>query len=278
MTLGTFLLALIMVAFSGPLLGAANPEGFSYTEYGKLLKAYVDDRGMVDYRGMKANHTALDDFIASASRLDRETFDRWNDEEKIAFWINVYNALTLKAIIDHYPIRPSFLKSFVYPKNSIRQIPGVWEKLKFPVMNGDITLDDIEHGMLRAKFHEPRIHMALVCAAMGCPPLRNEPFTAAKLDAQLDDQSSRFLRDPKKFLIDRTTRVVRLSPIFEWFGDDFREKYGGKDHIPGVSARERAALNFVSQYLDSHDRAYLMKGGFSVTYAQYDWSLNENTR
>ena len=193
----------------------------------------------------------------------------------MAFWINVYNALTLKAIVDHYPIQSSFLKSFVYPRNSIRQIPGVWDKLTFSVMGRDMTLDEIEHRVLRARFNEPRIHMALVCAAKGCPPLRNEQYTAAKLERQLDDQTNRFLSNAKKFRIDRENKTVYLSPIFDWFGDDFIKTYRANRAFQGYSAKERAVLNFVSRYLGDPDRMYLEKGGYSLSYLPYDWSLNE---
>jgi Protein of unknown function, DUF547 len=244
-------------------------------DYAAILKSYVDDRGMVDYQGLKTNRKPLDNFISSLSHFDPKLYEDWNDKEKIAFWINAYNSLTLKAIIDHYPIEASFLKSFIYPKNSIRQIPGVWDKLTFAVMGNNMTLDGIEHSTLRVKFNEPRIHMALVCAAMGCPPLRNEPYTGAKLAARLDDQATKFLKNPEKLRIDRSNNKVHLSPIFDWFGQDFVKTYGTDKEFSGFSGKERAVLNFVSRYLEPADRAFLLKGGFSIEYLKYDWSLNE---
>jgi hypothetical protein len=272
---GTVILAFLMAASSGLNNEAAAAGGFSYDDYGMILKGYVDDHGMVNYKGLKADRKPLDNFISSLSRLDTKLYEGWNDKEKIAFWINAYNALTLKAIIDHYPIEAALLKSFVYPKNSIRQIPGVWDKLTFAAMGGDMTLDGIEHETLRAKFDEPRIHVALVCAAMGCPPLRTEPYTGAKLDSQLDDQAAKFLKNPEKFRIDRNNKKVYLSPIFDWFGQDFVKTYGADKEFSGFSGKERAVLNFVSRYLEPADKAYLLKGGFSVEYLSYDWSLNE---
>jgi hypothetical protein len=275
MTFRAVILGLVVAVWVAQNDGIAAEPGFSYEEYGKLLKTFVDNGGMVDYRGLKMNPKALDDFTSSVSDLDPKVYYGWTDKKKIAFWINVYNAFTLKAIIDHYPIRPSFLKSFVYPENSIRQIPGVWDRLKFRVMGRDMTLDGIEHGMLRAKFHEPRIHMALVCAARGCPPLRNEPYVSATLDEQLDDQARHFSADPHKFRVDRKAHTVYLSSIFSWFGDDFIEKYGTDTRFPGYSQKERAVLNFVSRYLDARDKDFLAHGGYSLTYLPYDWSLNE---
>lgn len=253
----------------------AGPKGFLFSDYGKVLKTYVNDRGLVNYQGLKKDRKGLDDFALQVSRLDRKIYDTWSDKEKIAFWINVYNGLTLQTIIDRYPIRWSLLKSVIYPRNSIRQISGVWDRLTFRVMGEDTTLDGIEHGKLRAHFNEPRVHMALVCAAMGCPPLRNEPYTADRLDAQLDDQATRFLRNPKKFRIDRENKRVYLSPIFDWFGDDFIKTYGTKEERPGFSPKELAVMRFVSHYVPDSDRGYLSTGSFSVSYLPYDWSLNE---
>jgi hypothetical protein len=275
--LGSLLGVMIWAVLAGGAeLSAGNAVAeISSEDYAAILTSYVDDHGMVDYKGLKTNRKPLDNFISSLSRLDPKLYDGWNDKEKIAFWINAYNALTLKAIVDHYPIEASLLKSFVYPKNSIRQIPGVWDKLTFAVMGRDITLDGIEHETLRAKFNEPRIHVALVCAAMGCPPLRNEPYTGAKLDAQLDDQAVKFLKNPEKLRIDRNNHRVYLSPILDWFGQDFVKTYGTDKDYSEFSGKERAVLNFVSRYLEPADKAFLLKGGFSIEYLKYDWSLNE---
>jgi hypothetical protein len=253
-------------------LGAA---AFSYDEYGKCLKAYVDDGGLVDYQGLKNHGKALDNFVSAVSRLDRRVYEGWSDKAKIAFWINVYNALTLKTIADHYPIQGSFLRSFLHPGNSIRQIPGVWDRLTFAVIGMDMTLDAIEHSTLRAQFNEPRIHMAPVCAAMGCPSLRNEPYTANRLDMQLDDQGARFLRNTMKFRMDRENKIVYLSRIFQWFGDDFTKTYGTNEAFGKHATKERAVLAFVSRFLAERDREYLAKGDYSLSYLSYDWSLNE---
>ena len=174
-TLVTF--SFICIALTSVCSGnEKNDQSFSYENYEAVLKANVDDAGMVNYSKLKANHEQLDKYINAITKLDKNSFEKWVDPEKIAFWLNAYNTLTLKAIIDNYPIKPSFLKARFYPENSIRQIPGVWDKLKFNVMGEKLTLSQIEHEILRKDFKEPRIHMAMVCAAMGCPALRNEPF------------------------------------------------------------------------------------------------------
>jgi hypothetical protein len=248
---------------------------FSYDDYAVALKAYVDDGGMVNYKGLKADPARLDAFGAALAALDPKTFEAWSDAEKIAFWANAYNALTLKAISHHYPIKASFGKSLLYPKNSIRQIPGVWTKLRFVVMGREMTLDEIEHKELRAKFDEPRIHMALVCAAMSCPPLRNEPYVAERLDEQFADQARRFLARKDRFRIDREKRTVHLSAIFKWFGGDFVKKYGTADAFEGHSDADRAVLNYTAGILPEDDARFLRSAKLSISYLDYDWTLNE---
>ncbi|UCD56666.1 MAG: DUF547 domain-containing protein [Candidatus Hydrogenedentota bacterium] len=262
------------------MLLAANATGdvgqdFGFDDYARVLGAHVDEHGMLEYKRLKAHRQGLDTFAGAIAALEPEAYGRWTDDQKIAFWINAYNALTLKAIIDNYPIKASFFKSRLYPKNSIRQIPGVWDELEFPVIRRQVTLNQIEHVNLRRNFDEPRIHVALVCAAMGCPPLRNEPFTGERLDAQLDDQTRRFLKNAAKFRIDRDAGRVYLSSIFKWFGKDFIESYGTEDKSGGHSDAQRAVLNFVGKYLDGKDAEYLFTGEYDIIYLDYDWSLNE---
>jgi hypothetical protein len=258
-------------ALGSPSL-AAN---FSYGDYAAALKAFVNDQGMVNYRGLKASPQQLNAFVAALGQVDPQVYRGWGDKEKIAFWINAYNALTLKAIIDHYPIQSSFFGSFAYPRNSIRQIPGVWDKLRFRVMGREMTLDEIEHATLRKEFNEPRIHLALVCAAMGCPPLRNEPYIGKKLDQQLDDQARHFLANPRKFAINRDQSKVYLSPIFKWFGEDFVKTYGTDREFAKFSPAERAVLNYFVKFVNEKDREYLLQGSYAISYLDYDWSLNE---
>jgi hypothetical protein len=248
---------------------------FSYDDYAAVLKDHVDDKGMVNYKKLKAAPQRLNALITAMSKVQPNSYDRWNKEEKIALWLNAYNAFTLKALINNYPIKSSFFRSRIYPKNSIRQIPGVWSKIKFNVMGRDLTLDHIEHEILRKKFDEPRIHMAMVCAAMGCPPLLNKPYIAQRLSEQLDERIRRFLANPAKFRIDRNTGVVYLSPIFKWFKGDFVNKYAPDKNISRYGKEVSAVLNFIAGHLEQPDRKYLLAGDFKVKYLKYDWSLNE---
>jgi len=259
---------------TGPAAVAVKP--FSYEDYGAVLAVFVDTQGLVDYQALKANRQRLDVFAAALGTLTPAVYSNWNEKDQIAFWINAYNALTLEAIIDHYPIQASLLKSVIFPTNSIRQIPGVWTELQFEVAGKEVTLDHIEHQILRKQFSEPRIHMALVCAGKGCPPLRNEPYTGDRLDEQFIDQTKKFLAQQDKFRIDRLKGRLYLSPIFEWFGGDFVRTYGGKaTPRAGRSTEEKAVLNFIAAHLEANDHDYLSTANYSVAYLDYDWSLNE---
>ncbi len=239
------------------------PE-FGYDAYNRLLIEHVDVSGQVDYAALAANRRPLDGFIASMGQLDPAVLASWPAEEQIALWINAYNAITLQFILNHYPIQKGgIISGAIYPANSIRQIPGIWDTMTSPVAGSPVTLD------------EPRIHVAIVCASVGCPPLRNEAFVADRLNEQLDDQARRFLADPSKFNINRERKVVTLSPILDWFGKDFAKKYGTGDGIGNHDPIVAATLRFVSNYVADADAVFLESESFSVKFADYDWSLNE---
>lgn len=250
------------------ILAAAATAGFlcapalafdpAHTLLDRTVKKYLGS-GLLDYKGLKAAPGPLENYLKELATVDPSQYEVWTQQEKIAFWINAYNAFTIKAVLDNYPIKSNWKASLRYPKNSIRQIPGVWDSLKFKVMGREVTLNDIEHKTLRKEFGDPRAHMALVCASLGCPPLRAEAYTGAALDAQLDGQARAFLGNPSKFRIDKEAGRVYLSPIFKWFPEDFKPD----------------ALAFISRFLDEAGRAYLKEGKFKVSYLDYDWSLNE---
>ena len=236
---------------------------FNYQTYNHVLQTYVSDRGLVNYQQLQTNRQQLDQFNQSLATVTTETYNSWSETEKLAFLLNAYNSFTLQSIIDQNPL-----------KNSIRDISGVWKGRKFVITGSAKTLDNIEHDIIRKDFNEPRIHMALVCAAMSCPILRNEAYTAEELDAQLDDQTRKFITSPQGFKIDREQKIVYLSSIFKWYGQDWLPNYGTENKFTG-SKKEKAVLNFISQYLNSQDRQYLEQGKYKISYLNYDWSLNK---
>ena len=272
---------LVLTSCSGALLSAqpgfqveqvqnvdANTnQPFSYEPYADILSTYVNQQGFVDYLGLQANRQLLDQFNDSLAAVDSATYESWTEADQIAFWINAYNSLTLKSIINQSPL-----------KDSIKDIVGVWRIKKHAVLadGKTFTLNNIEHDVLRADFNEPRIHVAINCASFSCPDLRTEPYTGDQLDDQLDQQVNRFLTNPKGLRIDREANIVYLSKIFEWFGEDWKPSYEVDSGFTG-NQNEQAVLNFISGYLGADDQVYLIEGNYQVKYMDYDWSLNDQS-
>ncbi len=240
-----------------------SAEGIDYTIYDELLSTYVDDEGWVNYADLQQSRQALDTFNNALASVDDATLTSWSEEEQIAFWMNAYNSLTLKSIIDQTPL-----------KSSIKDITGVWRLRKHPINQKEKTLNEIEHDVLRVDFDEPRLHAAIVCAAISCPPLRNKAFTGENLDEQLDDQVKQWLARPDGLKIDKESGEVKVSKIFDWFTGDWVPSYGVDSGFTG-SKEERAVLNFISKYVSDEDRAYLEAGDYKLSYFDYDWSLNK---
>lgn len=233
--------------------------------YAGVLSAYVDDQGLVDYAQLQQNRQGLDQYLQAIADLPPATYDQLSEPDKIAFLINAYNAITLKSIIDQTPL-----------KASIRDIPGVWKWRKHPVAGQSLTLDQIEHEILRKQFNEPRIHAALVCAANGCPPLRQEPYDGDRLEMQLQDQTERFLNHPQGFRLDQANQKVYLSLIFQWFGQDWQKSFQPPQGFQG-NDQEKAVLNFIGNYLSPPEQTFLQNGEYQVQYFDYDWSLNQQS-
>jgi hypothetical protein len=235
---------------------------FNYDDYSNVLKTYVNESGLVNYQQLQANRQSLDQFVAAIAAVPPATYQSWNENTKLAFLINAYNALTLQSIIDRDPL-----------PDSIKDIPGVWSRREFNVAGEAKTLNNIEHDTIRKDFNEPRIHVALVCAAMSCPPLLNKPYLPEKLNEQLNDRVKKFISSPHGFKLDRTQNRVELSSIYKWYGEDWIASYGIDDRFTGRD-KERAVFNFISQYLSPEDHKYLEAGNYKIDYLDYDWSLN----
>ena len=155
--------------------------------------------------------------------------------------MNAYSALTLQAIVNHYPIQSRLLT--LSPRNSIRQIDGVWTSLAWPVAGRRVTLDDVEHQILRPEFGDARIHFAVNCASISCPPLAGEPYRATTLDAQLDTAARRYLASGEGLRLSGST--LSVSSIFKWYGDDFIAAFASR--VPGPRpASERGVLGAIA--------------------------------
>ncbi len=230
-----------------PISSAAQPPEVDHGLYASLLARYVQD-GRVDYDGFQREEVVLDRYLEELARLDPERLPR---AEQFALYVNAYNAWTIKLILTRWP-RISSIKEL-----------GTWFRSpwKIPLVRlggGLLTLDELEHEILRPRFRDPRVHFAVNCASRGCPPLAAEPFRGATLDAQLDRLTADFLNDPTRYRLAEPDFWV--SSLFKWFAEDFPE---------GVVA-------FYLRYAREELRGRLLAGGqrLRLRYLDWDWSLN----
>ena len=245
----TALLTLAMTASN------AGAQTFDHSAFDALLRQHVS-HGMVDYDAFKAAPTFAP-YLSALGAQDPASLPR---DEQLAFWINAYNAYTIQLIVKHderQSIR-NINKTFGLKLN------GPWGEPLARVGGKDYTLDDIEHKIIRPTFKEPRIHLALVCAAMGCPPLRSDAYTGAKLNSQLEDQGTQFItKSPVKNRVDVAKRTLYHSMIFGYYKADF----GGT--IQG-------SAKFMAHWFPegSAEQLLLTGGAFKAVQTKYDWQLN----
>ena len=256
----------ILFWIAAPGMTSAAAFDHSYPQYDTLLKRFVS-AGRVDYQGLKADPAVLNAFMDRTAAVPEAQLNAWTETERLTFLINLYNAATLKLIIDHYPLE------------SIKDIgnffKGPWDQPVVRLFGEAITLDNVEHDIIRKQYSEARIHVALVCAAKGCPPLRSEAYAPARLDRQLDDQSRVFLRSPEGLRIDREKNTVYVSSIFKWYGEDFVAGYTPESGFDQLGRTEQAVAHFCSRYLPPSQSEFLKAGRYDMKYLDYDWSLNE---
>jgi len=220
----------------------------SHEVFDKLLKMHVADDGRVNYKGFIKDSVAFNKYLKTLSK-NPPNEKAWSANEQKAFWINVYNAFTIKLIIDNYPV-----KSIKDLGGSIYKINTAWDIQFIKIGNDTYDLNNVEHQKLRRVYNDPRIHFAVVCASKSCPKLLNEAFTAAKLEQQLDQAGRDFLKNSFRNKI--TPNKVEISSIFKWYKGDFTEK--------------GSLIDFLNKYSPAKINA-----NASISYLDYDWSLNE---
>jgi hypothetical protein len=215
--------------------------------FAELLNQYVR-QGIVDYRGLKREENKLDRYLSVLEKVDPESLDR---NERFAFYVNAYNAWTIKLILTAYPDISSI-------KDLGTLFTSPWEKKICRIDGKRLTLDQIEHDILRPRFKDPRVHFAVNCASKGCPPLRPEPYEGDKLEQQLEEMTAAFINDPSRNRLEG--RILYVSKIFDWFGEDF------DDDIVGFFLKY--AKGDLKKRLKTNQR------DIKVKYLAYDWSLN----
>jgi len=220
----------------------------SHKPWDVLLQRHVDGKGFVSYKGFVKDSVALNSYLTALSSCPPSK--DWGEKERLAYWINAYNAFTVQLIVRHHPVKS--IKD-IGPRLAVPMVNSVWD-VKFIDIGGvGMSLNRIEHEILRKEFNEPRIHFAIVCASHSCPVLSNRAFTAVELERQLEAQAIAFINDPERNRIGRDG--LQLSAIFNWFKGDFTKDGTLPDYI-----RRYAKTSFT-------DRP-------KVSFLDYDWNLN----
>ncbi len=221
------------------LISVTTGFDLTYKNYNDFLGKYVCNKGVAYAKVAKDN--SMDALAKKLSSLSKGEYDKLKESDKIAYLVNVYNFYTILLIKQNYPT------------TSIRKIKKPWDIKFIPLFGTNVSLNHIEHELLRKLFPEPRVHFALVCASIGCPEIAEQAFVGSKLDKQLDTAAKKFLADNKKNRIE--SKTLYLSKIFEWYGDDFKAKYGG--------------------YKEYTIKLLKLSDTYKVKFVEYDWNLNE---
>jgi uncharacterized membrane protein YdjX (TVP38/TMEM64 family) len=261
------LTALLLVITASALTAQTHSGLMDHSAFTEVLERAVHPP-LVDYDALKENRQALDDYLAEMAAIDPEAVAAASQSERLAFWLNAYNACMLRQVVDHYPIQKNTgllarVRNTITdrPDNSVWQIPDVFSRVHCRVMGEDRSQDQIEHEIIRP-MGDPRIHFAANCAAISCPPLQTWAFTAEHLDEQLDELVRGFVSDERYFRVETGDRsVLTLSKVLDWYGDDF----GG---TPGL--RE-----FFSRYTDGSVHDAVLSGDTRIEFFEYDWTLND---
>ena len=220
-------------------IGVIIVEVFNHSDWNVLLQQHVSEKGNVNYKGFKKEELKLKSYLTSLSKHMPD--DSWSKDEKMAYWINAYNAFTIQLILDNYPI------------SSIKDIENPWDIEFINLRDKTFSLNDIEHKILR-KMNDPRIHFGIVCASVSCPKLQNVAFEASNLDGQLDIAAKEFLANPARNNLSKN--AIQLSKIFKWFAKDFKN--------------EGSLIDFLNKYSE-----ITILQNAKKSYKDYDWNLNE---
>lgn len=230
-----------------------------YDPWARVLSGYVDEEGLVDYTGLGgAGYDDLKTFIRTIGSTDPSGF---SETEQLAFWINAYNAITVYQVVQRYPIEN------VREVGILFGLVGGFFKQEYRVANRELSLDNIEHDILRPTYNDPRIHWTLVCAAFGCPRLLRRPYVATDLDPMLTELSFEFMASPRAMYIDNDNVLLWVSSYFDWYGGDFEVQAGSIiDYILVHAPTDKAA--WIREHRDT----------MRVQFIDYDWTLNDQVK
>ncbi len=246
-TMNIYFLVLNLWYFLVPVVNIQENEALSKTfeiaishqEWDAMLSKHVSATGKVNYKGFKAEEATLDQYLSKLTSNPPQS--NWAKNEQLAYWINAYNAFTVKLILNNYPLK------------SITELKDPWDTPFISIGDKKYTLNQIEHEVIRKQFSEPRIHFAVNCASQSCPELLNRAYTADKLDSQLKSQTRAYINNPKHNVI--STDQVTISSIFDWYKEDF--------------TKSGTVIDFLNAYTDKKIRT-----DAKISYKEYDWNLN----
>jgi hypothetical protein len=263
------LTGLAVSAFAAPLRAQAAFD-HSHAAFSALLKKHVlvlngGRASSVRYAGFMADRAALKAYLATLAAVDKSAFAAFSKPQQMAFLINAYNAATIELILTRYPKLES-----IKDLGALFSTP--WKPKIVPLLGGLVSLDEIEHEMLRKRgsYDDPRVHFAVNCASIGCPALREEAFVPERLGAQLDEQARRFMGDRSRNRWNADRGRLEVSKIFDWFGEDFRLGHQGISSLNAFCAR------YAEQLADAPaDRERIRGGQVEIGFLDYDWKLND---
>ena len=256
---------------------AASAQSFdhSHAAFSTLLKKHVvlvdgGKTSQVNNVELGKDRAALKTYLDALSKVSEAEFNAWTKPQRMAFLINVYKGFTLELILQNYPTK------------SIKDIGGTfddrWKRKFFKLLGQDSYLNKVEHEMLRkpGAYDEPRVHFAVNCASIGCPALREEAFTADKIDKQLEEQTVRFLSDRSRNRYDAKSGKLEVSMIFKWFKEDWESGYKGFDgKTAAVKSREDYFARHAKLLADAPaDQQKIADGKAAISFLDYDWSIN----
>lgn len=247
----------------------ANAADFDHSSWNDLLADNVvmspdGSSSNTNYARFKEDQTALKSYLDAMSEVSRTEFDGWQKPDQLAFLINGYNAWTVELILSRYPDLES-----IKELGSLTQSP--WQKAFIPLLGETVSLDNIEHGMIRGsgRYNDPRIHFGVNCASIGCPALLNEAFVGSKLEQQLDMMTKGFLSDRSRNRLENGNLAV--SSIFNWYGDDFEQGWRNAETLDEFFALYADSLGLSAAEVEALD-----SGDMEITFLEYDWRLNDS--
>jgi len=237
-----------------------------------VLDLHVRD-GLVYYNALQADRGRLSRYAASLNSPEVVSgYPSWDKDRQKAFWINAYNAFVLQTVVSHYPIRG---RAAAYPSNSIRQIPGAFEKTPHMAAGKSVTLDQIETTIL-AEFKDWRVFVALGRGAVGSGRLRSEAFGAKMVDRQLEQSKAQFATSPRHAKVDSLGGKVTINPILSWRSAAFIDEYADDSFdLPKREPIERAVIGFLRPHLLDSEEEFIKKNSFQLAYEPFDWRLND---